>query len=294
LGTLQRPTVGDGTNVGINETQRDFEITLAYRDHSERTWNGDAVVLGGTFDNDAVPYISDGYVEPGYFNDNILEYQYELTSEFTTADVDFVNEYNGNIFVQPREEGWGDEIYPIDFTENVNIMVQTNTSGSTEDSDTRTFRMSYFFPQNVQENTVKVDANVTQLAADIDAVQTEITVVDTSVLTDPQGTYNVAEQILTPKGVVYINNERIEYGAIDGNTLKYCVRGTHGTSAQVHSQLSEVADASWNKLVPNSLDNFAHYGDGLRMAFNETGISLSVAGNTPEHVFIRNAGSGTI
>jgi hypothetical protein len=294
LGTLQRPTVGDGTNVGINETQRDFEITLAYRDHSERTWNGDAVVLGGTFDNDAVPYISDGYVEPGYFNDNILEYQYELTSEFTTADVDFVNEYNGNIFVQPREEGWGDEIYPIDFTENVNIMVQTNTSGSTEDLDTRTFRMSYFFPQNVQENTVKVDANVTQLAADIDAVQTEITVVDTSVLSDPQGTYNVAEQILTPKGVVYINNERIEYGAIDGNTLKYCVRGTHGTSAQAHSQVSEVVDSSWNKLIPNSLDNFAHYGDGLRMAFNETGISLSVAGNTPEHVFIRNAGSGTI
>jgi hypothetical protein len=91
-------------------------------------------------------------------------------------------------------------------------------------------------------------------------------------------------------GVVWIGTERIEYGAYDGSTLRYCTRGTRGTTAQAHAVNAVV---NYEPTIP-TLDNFAHYGDNLRMAYNDSGVSLSSAGITPEHAFIRNMGAGTI
>ena len=97
----------------------------------------------------------------------------------------------------------------------------------------------------------------------------------------------------TPEGVVWIGNERIVYRAIDGNTLRYCTRGTLGTSATSHTNGATVTDGSSRYLI-TPVRNFAHYGDNLRHAFNDDGVSLSAAGTTSEHAFIRNAGKGTL
>jgi hypothetical protein len=94
-------------------------------------------------------------------------------------------------------------------------------------------------------------------------------------------------------GVVWIDNERIEYRAIEGNTLRYCTRGTLGTSATTHASGATVTDASWVYKIP-TLEHFIDYGNDLGFAYNDTGISLSATGTTPMHIFIRNAGSGTL
>ena len=93
-----------------------------------------------------------------------------------------------------------------------------------------------------------------------------------------------------------MGNERIEYGAKDdnfvvGGLLFYCTRGTYGTPVLTDTPIGTTV--RHEPRIP-TLDNFAHYGDNLRMAYNDSGVSLSSAGITPEHAFIRNMGAGTI
>ena len=47
-------------------------------------------------------------------------------SSASTQQADLTDDYNGNVFVQSVCEGWGEELeIPTDFTENINIAVQT-------------------------------------------------------------------------------------------------------------------------------------------------------------------------
>jgi len=94
-------------------------------------------------------------------------------------------------------------------------------------------------------------------------------------------------------GVAWIGSERITYGAIDGNNLVYVTRGTYATPEQEHTGGTLVNDASSPLRIP-ILSEFGHYGDNLRLAYNDTGVSLAANGTTPEHEFIRNAGFGTL
>ena len=208
---------------------------------------------------------------------------------FTTLDADIDDIYNGNIFDQPACEGWGEELYPNDFTENIAISVQTNASGSTVTSDTRTFRMSIYQPNDIHFSNVIVDAQKTTTTASVAGLDTTIPVTDATVLDNPNTVFGVGEV----PGVVYINGERIEYNAVSGNNLLYCTRGTLGTSAKSHTSGATVVNSGPTTRIP-ILDKFSHYGDNLRMAYNDSGTSLSAAGNSPEHAFIRNAGQGSI
>ena len=262
--TLESNTFGELVAFGITEESRNMVITMRYNDHTMADWAaGDVILNGGTF---AVAAEN---------TDSI---------EFTTLDSAIEYVYNGNKFIQPNYEGWGEELYPADFTENIRIRVQTNASGSTETSDTRTFQINILDQHDVEESIAIVQAATATTQSAISATATDIPLVDASMLYVPaQG----------QRGVVWIDNERITYGAVENNTLRYCNRGTYATSATAHASGASAIDASIPQRV-HMLESFAHYGNGLRLAYNDSGVSLASAGTTPEHAFIRNAGYGTL
>ncbi len=171
----------------------------------------------------------------------------------------------------------------MDVHENISILVQTNTSGSTETTDTRSFRMNIWEQYRIQESTAIVDATSTVVTATIIASDHDAFIVD-----DASG--------FPDSGVVWVGNERIEYGAkgtptILGTTLFYCTRGTYGTPVLTNTPIGTTV--RYEPTIP-TLENFGHHGDNLRLAYNDSGVSLADAGITPEHNFIRNAGSGSI
>lgn len=254
--TVDSNTHTDSWENEITEHDRKANITMKYEDHTERTWAGDTILSGGTFATapDNVDAIT-----------------------FTTVDGDIEYIYDANVFQQAVLEGWGRELYPMDVMENISILVQTNASGSTYTSDTRSFRMNIWEQYRIQESTVIVDATITFLAFGCTVTDTEIVL-------------NQVFASMPLSGVVWIGTERIEYGAYEGATLRYCTRGTRGTSAQAHAVNAVV---NYEPTIP-VLENFGHYGDNLRLAYNDSGISLAASGTTPEHEFIRNAGSGTL
>ena len=255
----------DSVSTNITEQNRQTFITMRYNDHSEREWEGDTILTGGTFTT-----------EP----DNTD------TITFTTVDGDIEFVYNGNVFQQAPTEGWGTELVPMDVLENIRIRVQTNTSGSTVDpTNTRTFQMNIFEPYNIEENIVIAQANVAVVQTTVTADATTIPLVDASMMTVP------TDGIL---GVAWIGTERVTYGAVDGNNLVYVTRGTYATTAQEHIGGTIVNDGSKQLRILPALANFGHYGDNLRLAYNDNGVSLATSGTTPEHEFIRNAGFGTL
>jgi hypothetical protein len=287
--SIEALTYNDLNDIEITELGWTNDITVRLNDHSLKEWAADTILTGGNFTDEFLtdPYIVANYMVSGYVEDGVDTASSEPLnideSTFTTTVFDYL--YDGNIFIQPVEEGWGPEVYPGNFTENIRISVQTNVSGSTETSDTRTFQMNYFAPYDIEESIAIVNSAKTTLNGAITASATSIVVTSGALLNSSVSADN--------KGVVWIDNERIEYDAIDGNTLMYCTRGTRGTGDVAHSSGAIVIDGGHKYRIP-TLDNFVDYGDGLRMAYNDTGVSLSTAGITPEHAFIRNAGYGTV
>ncbi len=269
LSLIDSNTHAEATDIQVDEQTRNMAITIKHNDHTTRDWDCDLVLDGGAFST--------------VFG-NQVDY-----ANFTTVDNDIEFIYNGNVFDQPACEGWGEELYPTDFTENIAISVQTNASGNTVTSDTRTFRMSVYQPNDIQFSNVIVDAQKTTTTASVTGLDTTIPVADATVLDNPNTVFGVGEV----PGVVYINGERIEYSAVSGNNLLYCTRGTLGTAQKAHNSGATVVNSGATTRIP-ILEKFSDYGDNLRMAYNDSGVSLSAAGISPEHAFIRNAGQGSI
>lgn len=304
--TNERATAIESFKNEITEIDRTMDITIQYNDHSAKEWAADFVLDGGAFTawvGLAEPFMDGDYVDPGYAEIPATDPGFIVESLFTTNDDisefvepgyvdndfvlntvsgDFEFVYDGNNFQQPAEEGFGDELWPGDFGENLRVRVQTNTAGSVEDVNTRTFQMSITPTYQIEEGIAIVDAAKTTLQSNISDSDTDIEVTNATTLLIPTWDH---------PGVVWIGTERIEFHAIDGNTLRYCVRGTHLTSAQSHNANATVIDGTY--VIPAEED-FRDYGDNLRIAYNDRGISLASAGNTPEHAFIRNAGKGTL
>ena len=256
--TADRNTYIESWETAVTEHDRKMDITMKYGDlRSTRIWAGDTVLEGGTFTTapDNVDAIT-----------------------FTTVDGDIEYIYDANVFQQSTKEGWGAEFLPMDVHENISVLVQTNASGSTETSDTRSFRMNIWETYRLYESSVIVDTTKTFLALGCTATDTTIQL------------NQIFASMPAGGGVVWIGTERIEYGAYEGGNLRYCKRGTRGTAAQAHAINAVV---NYEPRVP-ILDNFGHYGDNLRLAYNDSGVSLASAGTSTEHAFIRNAGSGSI
>ncbi|MAI03253.1 MAG: hypothetical protein CMQ75_01825 [Gammaproteobacteria bacterium] len=164
-----------------------------------------------------------------------------------------------------------------------------SNDGYSPTANSRAFRMMQYQPMDIQISNVIIDSQKTELLADITVFSDEITVNDVTVFDDP----NVA--IASVPGVAWIGTERIEYEAIDiGNSKLFGVtRGTLGTSPQAHSTGDQIWNTGPSTRIPTT-EKFSHYGNGLRLAYNDSGVSLASAGTTPEHAFIRDAGKGTI
>ena len=143
--------------------------------------------------------------------------------------------------------------------------------------------MCIYQPNDIQISNVIDDAHKTTLGSAVTATDTTIPATSPTFFDNPT----------SEPGVVYINGERIEYDAIDNNNLLYCKRGTLGTSAKGHVSGSTIIHSGPSTRIP-TLEKFSHYGDGLRLAYNDSGTSLSAAGISPEHAFIRNVGPGSI
>jgi hypothetical protein len=104
--------------------------------------------------------------------------------------------------------------------------------------------------------------NTTTLAADLLLNDKTITVVDGGVLKSTDGS------TLLP-GVIFIDNERIEYLYKDGNVLSNIRRGTLGTAIKNHTAGAEVVDASGQQTVPyaDTIYTKKHIADGSTTAF---------------------------
>jgi hypothetical protein len=104
--------------------------------------------------------------------------------------------------------------------------------------------------------------NTTTLAADLLLDDKTITVVDGGVLKSTDGS------TLLP-GVIFIDNERIEYLYKDGNVLSNIRRGTLGTAIKNHAAGAEVVDASGQQTVPyaDTIYTKKHVADGSTAAF---------------------------
>jgi len=163
------------------------------------------------------------------------------------------------------------------------------TTSSTASADSRAFRINMYMPNNIQISNVIVDSHKTTTNGAVTVSDTTISVVDASNLDDPTTVSGINMQ----PGVVWIGNERIEYNAKSGNDLLFCTRGTLGTSALAHNSGTTVINSGPSTRIP-ALAKFSDYGDNLRLAYNDSGVSLSAAGISPEHAFIRNAGQGSI
>ena len=101
---------------------------------------------------------------------------------------------------------------------------------------------------NVTYSFYRIDpAATTTLSSNLGLTDTEISVIDASVLFDPQPENNIP-------GVIYINGERITYYQrfLANSTLGQIRRGTGGTGATEHLVGSSVVDASPLQVVPQS------------------------------------------
>ena len=195
-----------------------------------------------------------------------------LTSDNTNTSVDgsdseFTDIYATHGFLQPQYAGHGTELFPAYFDEALELRVTTNTSGNTEDADSKRFRM--FMNSNRETESVVINTNTT-VSSDVTITATSIPVTSGAVL------YNATPDQL---GAVWIGNERITYTHIDNDTLINCTRGTGGTCQTAHLSGATVYEAGPTVRIP-ALDELQDYGQQLLPAFNDFGKSITDATNT--------------
>jgi hypothetical protein len=183
------------------------------------------------------------------------------------SDSEFTDIYATHGFLQPQYAGHGTELYPAQFDEALELRVTTNVTGSTEDANSKRFRM--FMDSNRETEAVVINVNTT-LSGDITLTDTSIPVTSGSVL------YNATPDQL---GVIWIGNERITYTHIDNDTLINCTRGTGGTCSTAHSNGDTVYESGPTVRIP-ALDELQDYGQQLLPAFNDFGKSITDATST--------------
>jgi hypothetical protein len=155
--------------------------------------------------------------------------------------------------------------------EVVDIRIQTNTSGSTEDNDSRAWRM-FIDNTGTRIYETMLDANKSTTAEYVDAIETEITV--------------VASGGFPASGEVVIGAERIRYDSTSSNILHSCIRGVAGTAAAIHISGAEVVVAGPAVGLPVDPDPEAYN------AFNDATTTIQASTNTQAALI--NSGKGTI
>ena len=166
-----------------------------------------------------------------------------FTDTSTPADI-----VSGGDFIDPELYNYtGDgnnrnSLAQLDTAEDLTITVQTNTSGSTVDTDSRTF----VYRQDGKLNAfvdVLEQANSTTTTADI-------TNIDTTIPVTSSANFNKSG------GFAYINGEVIEYGTADNNTITVVHRGYASQKAHASgSTIVDITDAGvWNGTIKGVKD----------------------------------------
>ena len=269
--TVTQRTADDFTTITATEHQQNLMITERIDRYTGQEWVCDLVLDGGKdwavgTHTDESPFTAqDGASGVEISTTGTTIDTTTITIDGSNSDFEFV--YHGNTFLQPSCMGWAPELYPAMFDEAVELLVFTNTSGSTVDADSKTFRIFYDSDGNNEASVVNIS---TTLSADITYDESTIEVTDASVIVAPT---------VGQRGVIWIGNERITYTHKEGNKLHNCARGTGNTAKVAHTSGTTVYEAGITTRV-HMHPRLEDYGQHLRPAFNDFGKSITDATST--------------
>lgn len=125
--------------------------------------------------------------------------------------------------------------YIADVTENMKILVITNESGSTVNTNSRTL----VYLQDNESNTLAYSLQDSKQ----DSITAEFTVTDTEVEVTDGTKFNAGG------GYAYIGGEIIRYGQVIGNNLKYINREQHRTSSKTYDSATKIIDITDSRLT---------------------------------------------
>jgi hypothetical protein len=155
---------------------------------------------------------------------------------------------DGAAFVDTFNSHAPEELIPGQCFDTLDLQVYT-----AENTETSAPPIAFRIFKNMVEETeyfrISV-ARITELAAPLSIADTEISVLDASVLAEP-----APEATISVPGVVFINGERITYFVrdLEENKLKQIRRGTFGTGAAPFYDVgSSVVDAHRDQRIPNA------------------------------------------
>jgi hypothetical protein len=146
---------------------------------------------------------------------------------------------SGGVFISPDQVPAPEENLPGQVLESLSIKVFHR---STQSNAIHAFEINKDMLNFYRFN--RFSKGSVQLIKDLSYFDTVIEVNDASTLTTPVTSRNIP-------GIININNERIEYMLITGNTLSQLRRGAHGTAiGEKYNVGEDVVDVSYKEIIP--------------------------------------------
>lgn len=262
------------------------EVTVTIEDDHKTT-----VIIDNTKDlNDFTEVFTTDFVgtsfeslftEQGYGEDNYQAPAFTDTTppQETLESGEFLNAYDWNYTGASIGSGGSRRaIHRVMPQENISILVTTNTTGNTVDTDTRTFVYVQDHIKGVDVYSL-TDANTGTLATDL-LVSDDVVFLATG----DGAKFNALG------GKAWINGEIIEYHRVNGDTLYVTNRGTMGTftkSADIGDIIVDITDTK--------LDSLATIAQPSSIRFNDSGKSLLDNTSTNlEPIELQNSSQGTV
>ena len=209
------------------------------------TVTGNVYDAGGTFGNissNVTLTTADSLTDVGSGTDSIITSRYTDVLGISPSDIDI----DGGAYVDTYSSHAPEELLPGRMYDTLSISVFSNTAPDVND-----YAFRVFDNLNQQHQFYRINANAsTVLAESLHIIDSEIKVIDVTVLPDPNPTLGIP-------GEVFIGSEKISYYQkfTSNNTIAQIRRSVDGTpiNANITSNLSSVrvVDSSLTQTVPN-------------------------------------------
>jgi hypothetical protein len=226
-------SISDDFIVSVQDHGKKASMTLQYNQHTEKNFT-ELNLNGGN----------------NWNSSNDIDY-----SNFNTTTYDYI--YDGNKFIQPKEEGWASELFPMRMTDAVRILITRNTNGSVENSNS-VYPIIFSDKDDKLEYSKSTANTITTLSNAVLSTDTIIQVTDITKLWNP-----AISGVASVRGIIWINGERITYRNIEGNKLLNCIRGTKGTVARGYAlnDLVYSANSEYVTITPPEFELKVHDWD---------------------------------